>query len=79
MVAAGSASTVAIEVRRPDHRIGLHTAGRPQAHRLHQSEVENLHHVAHSAPPCKDDIGRFDVAVDQADAMRFGERAADLA
>jgi hypothetical protein len=54
-------------------------AAGPTLHRLHQPEVEDLDEVAHAAPRSEDDIGRLDVAVDQADAMRLGEGAADLA
>ena len=67
------------EVRRADDGIGLRAVRRPRAHRLHQPEVEDLHQVADTAPAGEDDVGGFDVAVDQADAMGLGERAADLA
>ena len=48
-------------------------------HRLHQPEIEDLDEVAYPAPASEDDVGRLDVAVDEADAMRLGQRAANLA
>ena len=48
-------------------------------HGFDKTEINYLDDVAQSAAPGEDDVGRLDVAVDETDAMGFGERAADLA
>ena len=42
-----------------------------------QAEVEQLHDVALAALRAQHDVGRLDVAMDQADAMGFGQRSTD--
>ena len=43
---------------------------------LDQAEVEQLHHVALAALRAEHDVGRLDVAMDQADGVGLGQRAA---
>ena len=44
---------------------------------LDQAEVEQLHDVTLAALRAQHDVGRLDVAMDQADGVGFGQRAAD--
>ena len=46
--------------------------------RLDEAEVEHLHHVGLAAAAVEHDVGRLDVAMDQAQRMGFVQRAADL-
>jgi hypothetical protein len=43
---------------------------------LHEAEVEQLHDVALAALRAEHDVRRLDVAVDEADRVRFGQRSA---
>jgi hypothetical protein len=49
-----------------------------RVHRPGQAEIEDLDEVGHAAASVQQDVGRLDVAVDQADGMGLGQRAADL-
>ena len=44
---------------------------------LDQAEVEQLHDVTLAALRAQHDVGRLDVAMDQADGVGFGQRSAD--
>ena len=45
---------------------------------LHEAEVDDLRDVRFAALLREDDVGRLDVAVDQADAVRLAEGGGDL-
>ena len=49
------------------------------ADRLHEAEVEDLDDVEVHAEPAQEEVGRLDVAVQEAGLVRLGERAARLA
>ena len=51
----------------------------PSAHEaLDEAEVDDLRDVGLAAALAQDDVRRLDVAVDEAERVRLGERAADL-
>ena len=54
-------------------------AGRATAPELHQPEIEHLHEVVVEAHAADVDIGRLDVAMDEAARVRVGQRVAHLA
>jgi hypothetical protein len=51
----------------------------PSAPCLTQAEVEHLDEVLVQTEPANEDVGGFDVAVDQTPGMRLAQRVTDLA
>src|SRR5262249_56370548 len=65
-------------LRRADHHVVGGQLRRGAADRLDQAEIEHLDEVGDAAAVVEDDVGRLDVAVDQAQAVRLRQGVADL-